>query len=228
MYKCRPALIFCFAFFVVGIAKSYGQDTSGFQGFKSPKLPYTQHVIKSNIIPVLIGEIPYCGELRVTYEHLITHNQSISVGVAYNFPNLFLLLATASQGPNSLFNTISMRGARVVLGYRFYPLKATDAPEGFFFGPYFSYDFVKIADKRGSNSYIVINYLNASMVAGYQFLFDQFTLELFGGLGYRNNFEVNYDSRLNQLSQGRLPQVFNLGNFRYVKIVAQLNFGYAF
>ncbi|MDB5283070.1 MAG: hypothetical protein JWO06_2145 [Bacteroidota bacterium] len=215
------------AIFVVSMFKSYGQDTTGFQGFKAPKLPGIQHVIKSNIIPVLIGQIPYCGELRVTYEHMITHNQSISAGFAYNFPNLFLLLATAQNGSNSLFHTYSMRGARADIGYRFYPLKEEEAPEGLFFGPYISYNFVKIAEKHGDN-YQVVNYFNASGVAGYQFMFDGFSLEVFGGLGYRNNFILKYDSHINQTYTTGLPVVIDLGKFKYVKIVAQINFGYAF
>ena len=228
MYKGRIVLTLCFAFVVLTAMRGYGQDTTGFQGFKTPKLPYKQNVLKSNVIPIFDGQIFYCSELRLTYEHLITHNQSISAGVSYNFPNIFLLMATAHLGQGSVFHTLSMRGARGILSYRIYPLKDTNAPEGFFVGPYVSYNFVKIAEKNGNSSYEVINYFNASGIAGYQYLVDGFSIEVFGGLGYRDNFISNYDSRLNKSYTSSLPIVLNLGKFKYVKLVAQINLGYAF
>lgn len=199
-----------------------------FKGFKTPKFPSAQNVLKTNIIPILIGQIPYCGELRLTYERMIWHNQSISLGVSYNFPNLFLFVMPAVLNPkHANLSKYSLRGARFTFAYRYYPF-GSEAPKGFFFGPYLSYNFVKLQERHGNGSYQMLNYANASLVCGYQFKFGNHVfLELFGGVGYRKNFEQDYDSQTRQTYTGdiynkKFPQLKN------VKFALQMNLGYGF
>ncbi len=212
---------------VFACATAFSQDTLGFKGFTTPKFPYKQNVIKSCPVPILVGQIVVCGELRLMLEHMITHNQSLSIGASYNFPNLFLLMITAASKNRSIFKHLSMRGARVMAGYRYYPLRSKKAPDGFFFGPYFSYNFVNIREKHGSNNYEVINYLDAGIIAGYQFIAgNHFSLEGFGGFGYRDNFILNYNAHLNKTYTTFIPQI--IPAFEHVKFFLQMNLGYAF
>jgi hypothetical protein len=203
-------------------------DSLGFRGFKNPKLPYRQNEIKANFVPLLMGQIPICGELRITYERLFTHNQSFTAGFSYNYPNLFLLITTALNDPQGKgwFGRFSTQGARFTLGYRYYPFKDVQAPEGLFFGPYFSYNFAKIGYKSTQGSYQILNYLNAEAIVGYQVeISDNFYFEFFGGLGYKHNFVVYYDSRSNKTSS---EDFYLFPPLKNVKLALQVNFCYAF
>jgi hypothetical protein len=210
----------------IAVHTLHAQDTLGFKGFRTPKFPGHINTLKTSPVALFAGQIIICGELRFTLEHMITHNQSISLGLSYNYPNPFLLLA-ASISHSNIFKRYGFEGARVILEYRYYPLKQL-APKGFFVGPIFSYNFVDIRDKRASNSFVVLNYLDAGVITGYQVIAGRhFEFEIFGGMGYRNNYLSRSDRRNNALNRyiNILPP---LKGFEHFKVFLQINFGYAF
>lgn len=224
--------LFCVAGLIVFAFSAFGQkeeiDTSGFEGFKAPKSADRENVIKTNALPLLFGQIPLCGEIRLTYERMLAHNQSITLGLSYNYPSLFLLMFSGGNGPFGLrIGGLSIRGGRMTLGYRFYPLKNVKAPAGLFLGPYFSYNFAKIKERGVSNgNYLIINQANASLIVGYQVkMSEHFFFEVFSGLGYRRNFIIEYEASTKRTT----TQDFYFVPFmKNVKIVTQINFGYAF
>ncbi|MFN8323059.1 MAG: hypothetical protein U0T74_10415 [Chitinophagales bacterium] len=228
LFRCGIlVLAICLA---LGSVASAQRDTvvREFEGFKSTKLPLRQNVIKSNLIPFLFGQIPICGEIRFTYERMLSHNQSLTLGASYNYPNLFLFVMPAIANPNgTTLKDYSLRGGRITLGYRFYPLKSKQAPEGLFVGPYGSFNFVKIKERNGNGSSETWCYANGSLIAGYQFYLTRGVfLELFGGLGYRKNFIVYYDAVHNRTSQADLQLFFKNNPFKNVKLIFQLNLGF--
>lgn len=217
-------LLFCCGF---GYSQSTDTTEIEFQGFKERKIPYKQNVIKFSPIPLLFGQINFCGELRITYERMLTHNQSLSLGFSYNYPSLPLMLSTNLSRNGNIFKGINVFGARGTIAYRYYPLKSREAPEGFFVGPFVSYNFVQLREKGGSGSFVNINYFNANAVCGYQVEFGKgVMMEFVGGLGYRKNFIVEYDANTDKRSvsdiEGILPPLKN------VKLVLFINLCYAF
>lgn len=203
-----------------------------FRGFKDRKLPFKQNVIKSNLIPVFMGQIPLCGELRFTYERVLSQNQSITIGASYNYPNL-LLFASPTQifSSNYILKNYSLRGGRITLGYRFYPLKRKTAPTGLFVGPYGSFNFVKIKERNGNGDYLMYCYANASLILGYQFHMRKGVfMEFFGGVGYRKNFEILYDAHYHTTSKRDMSAIIKpplVGDwFNYVKLSLQMNIGF--
>ncbi|HWB65176.1 MAG TPA: hypothetical protein VG603_16795 [Chitinophagales bacterium] len=211
-------------FFQYTIAQS---DSTGFTGFKVVKSSETVGVLKVNPIPLLEGQIPVCGELRIEYEQMLAKRQSLTIGVSYNYPNFFLLAFGGNMHNHygSFYSNYSMRGARVMLGYRYYPLDEDEAPEGFYFGPFISYNFVDFKDKH-SKDYEIINYFDACGIVGYQVMADKFSFDVFGGLGYRNNFVVNEQYPFNRYYDRSVVSPFKW--FEHVKIALQFNFGYVF
>lgn len=207
----------------------FGQKRT-FTGFEDRKIPFKQNVIKWNIIPVFIGQIPLCGELRFTYERMLTHNQSLTVGLSYNFPSIpFVLVPSALSSRGYSIKDFSMRGGRITFGYRYYPLKRKEAPNGLFTGPYGSFNFVKIKERNGNGSYDLICYANASWIVGFQrHLRHGVFFELFGGLGYKKNFVYSYDATYNQSSQQDfdLFEKTPLHILKNVKITLQINVGF--
>jgi hypothetical protein len=177
--------------------KEEANDSIAFSGFKDPKLPGHYNVIKFNPIPLVMGQmflaVPASGELRINYERMITHNQSITIGGSLIFPGPLWAVAR-SLDTTATFKRFNYIGGRATFGYRFYPAKKMKAPEGFFFGPMFSYSFVKITDKQ-SKDWNGVHRFNASLIAGYQVLVAKnFYIETVIGLGYQRYWMQEYDS----------------------------------
>ncbi|MCW5908887.1 MAG: DUF3575 domain-containing protein [Chitinophagales bacterium] len=203
-------------------------DSSGFEGFKTArKLPERQNLIKFSPVPLFVGQIPICGEIRFTYERMIAHNHSLLLGGSYNYPNILLLMASlVTDSARTGFKSYSLRGGRVIFGYRFYPLRSKEAPEGLYVGPYFSYNMVKIKRRGGTDSYLMYNYLNVSIVTGYQLeLRNGWYMDFMGGLGYRRNFSVFYDSRNDRFTKEEMDGIPVIKN---IKLVLQVNVCYSF
>ncbi len=197
-----------------------------FRGFKDRKLPFKQNVIKSNLIPILMGQIPLCGELRFTYERVLSHNQSLTIGASYNFPNLFLFVMPAVSNPGrTTLKDYSLRGGRITLGYRFYPLKNKSAPNGLFFGPYGSFNFVKIKPRHGNGDFETWNYADACLILGYQFHMRKGVfMEFFAGLGYRKNFIRHYSAHFKTTTEEEYYVIKTpVPNF---KALLQMNIGF--
>lgn len=230
--KCYPGLLLVLLLSLFCTAlKAQEEETdstgTGFEGFKDEKeLLERQNVIKASPIPFFVGQIPICGEIRITYERVIAPQHSLLVGASYNYPNIFLLVMSAVADTGVGFKDYSFRGGRGIIGYRFYPLRGKTAPEGFYVGPYFSYNFVKVKEKGGNDDYYTINYANASIVAGYQIHMSKGVhMDFMGGLGYRYNFIVEYDSRLRRTTRYEMEGMPFIKN---AKLVLQINLGYAF
>jgi hypothetical protein len=222
-YLCLACLLFCGCNI---FAQEADVDSSDFEGFETPRILYTQNIVKANIIPFLIGQIPYCGEARITYERMLTHNQSLVIGASYNYPNIFLLMADLRSGSRS-FSQFSLRGGRGMIGYRYYPIKSLTAPNGLFIGPFFSYNFVKIKEKNGNGSYQLVNYMNATFTVGYQVAFTKhFYGEIITGIGYRKNFYINYNASTNTKSV--TDYQFPIKALNHVKFLMMINLAYAF
>jgi hypothetical protein len=190
-----------------------------------------QNVIKTSPVPFLVGQIPICGEIRITYERAINRHHSVLIGASYSYPGLLLAATFAMDTNGYKVSDYKINGVRGMLGYRCYPLKKKKmAPAGFFFGPYVSYNMVQIMEK-GYDDYQRIHYFNATMTVGYQIIKKNgFSFEFFGGLGYRKNFTTGYDAYYKRYTAA---QQFNFIDapipfLNHVKFALQINMGYAF
>ena len=211
-------------------------ELQGFRGFTAPKPVHNQGILKFSAVPLFEGQIAYTGELRVIYERKIAKRQSITLSASYDFPNFILLAIGRSFGAGGRrggrgggrsagLNSVSVEGGRIAVGYRYYPLKKQEGLKGFFVGPYLSYNAVNIRDKSNAQNYEIVNYADACGITGYQFIIKHFELEFFGGLGYKNNFVSHYNQTANAVNDQYTLKISALNN---VKLVLQMNFGYAF
>jgi hypothetical protein len=83
-----------------------------------------------------------------------------------------------------------------------------------------------LSDNSGSE-YEIANYADASAMTGYQFVFPKhWSLEFFGGIGYKDNFALHYNAHADEVFQQY--QFFQNSAMNHIKLVAQMNFGYAF
>lgn len=230
MKKAKYLLIGISALMFINAAAQV--DTAAFKGFSTPKSKYHEGILKFNLIPLLIGQMDFTGELRVTYERVIAKRQSITVSASYDFPN-FILLAIGnnfggrhSSGGN--INSVYIEGGRATFGYRYYPLKKSKVLNGLFVGPYLSYNAVKIQEKNSSAEYSVVNYADASAILGYQKVFPKhWSFEFFGGFGGKNNFVLHPNTQADQVYHFFNP-FRHVAVINHLKVVMQVNFGYAF
>jgi hypothetical protein len=206
-------------------------DTAAFKGFSAPKSTYHPGILKFDLIPLLIGQMDFTGELRVTYERVIAKRQSITVSGSYDFPNFILLAIDNSFGrrghTSGNVNSVYINGGRVTFGYRYYPLKKSKVLNGLFAGPYLSYNAVKIQEKNNSAEWNVVNYADASAILGYQKVFPKhWSFEFFGGFGYKDNFVLHPNTQADQFYDDYAFLRHSV--ISHIKVVMQVNFGYAF
>lgn len=215
-------------------------DTTGFIGFKNPgKILDRVNVIKTSPVPFIVGQIPYCGEFRLTYERVLAEHHSITVGGSLNYPGALMLVLQATDTTGQFkAKDYSIIGGRFTLGYRYYPFtKRRQAPKGFFVGPYASYNVAVIKLKGGNGSSEGINFFNVCAILGYQIVKKNgFSFEFFGGIGYKNNFVKEYNAHYGTTTTSSFPSFIAvpsptggvLKGVDHLKFALQINMGYAF
>ena len=145
-------------------------------------------VVKIDPTLWLVGPIPGAGDYRVSVELAMGAKSSIQIGVSYLTKSISTLLLDAAAAVNSSY---TINGFRFQFAYKFYPFwKYRTAPEGFFVGPHLSYAKAYFHDPQSSPKYNTFSatYSNVALLWGYQFIANEtFVIEIFQGLGYRDN-----------------------------------------
>jgi hypothetical protein len=175
-------LLMSFSFFMISFSlratvASDSVSREEARGKSAEEAPYHKNVIKINPTPMLIwGQIT---NITLSYERLITRNQSLSLQAGYLlFPKLI---------QDSVINLIvlkdrSKNGINLSLDWRYYPLPRNKrpAPDGLYVGAYISYygftfrnAFDVLNTDVDQNGAIKgsLNIGNLGLMLGYQFIF---------------------------------------------------------
>ena len=67
-------------------ASAQQDEFQDFKGFSAPKSSHNSGLLKADLIPLLLGQMPFTGELRLTYERQITKNRSLTIGASLQLP----------------------------------------------------------------------------------------------------------------------------------------------
>ena len=182
-------------------------------------------VVKTNPLAALGGPfwvtiIPITGEYKVLFEMRTLPKQSVTLGASFLGPSLLINLdEITSEGTDiSGINTSGFRGQ---LFYKFYIGRNTEAPEGFYLGPHFSYAMATIVNKDNEADKLGGTKLNINGVFGYQIITDGgFALDIFTGLGLR---------KLGFTAEGDSGDIFDFVEDKMSPgVVFGINFGFAF
>jgi len=148
-------------------------------------VPYHRNVIKFNPTPMLIwGDVK---NITLSYERLITNNQSLSLQAGYLlFPRL-----TDDVIANLIrLTSREKHGVNLALDYRYYPgsRNRRPAPDGVYIGAYLSYygfrfhnnfDVLNVSADQNGHLQGALNIVNAGLALGYQFIFwKRFSVDL--------------------------------------------------
>ncbi len=185
-------------------------------------------VLKTDPTLFLQGPIPGTGEYRVSSELAIGSKSSIQLGGSFVGKDLISLLSGVLSDSSNV-KAYRLTGYRFQFTYKYYPFgHYKNAPEGFFVGPHFSISQVYFHIKNTALKYsnYTITYANAALIFGYQFAIgDTFVIELFQGLGYRDNRLMNdYTGKEEKLNYD--PEVTPIPGD--LKIYFGANFGFMF
>lgn len=176
-------------------AQKMATDSLEYKARVSYPLDYTG-VLKTNPLSMVWGSIPFTAEFMALYEFVSAPQQASQVGISYISKSPILKALEDSVQDLKL---ITANGVRFQLSHRFYFLKSYDyAPRGLYISPQFSYATVKISTKHLSSRdvYIRITQVNSNLLVGWQWINDMdFTLDVFGGLGYKNNIWEEHNSQ---------------------------------
>lgn len=153
-------------------------------------------VLKTNPLSVLWGSIPLTSEYMVVYEFITAPQQSSQIGLSY-ISKSPVLKAFEDTIPD--LKLLTANGVRMQLSHRFYLLKGYDfAPQGMYIAPQVSYATVKVSTKHYSSRdvYVRITHFNVNLLSGWQWVYSSnYTLDLFTGLGYKDNIWEEHDSQ---------------------------------
>jgi hypothetical protein len=183
-----------------------------------------KHVIKTNLLPMLVGQIPFTNEYRLVYEQKTGERTALQITGAYlgksPFVGLFERYAINLIDENV---KLGIGGYRVQAAYKFYFLKKQPGVHGFYLAPTLSYAHAKIRDTNKKDDFFKASYSSASALAGYQFIIGgHFAIDVFTGIGIKyNHYGVNIPVKESNFEFNRLDSVgpkFWLG----------FNMGYAF
>src|SRR5688572_5668618 len=183
--------------------------------------PVKKNIIKLAPLGFIHGQMPFTVESRIGYERVIGDKSSVAGSYSYlgtNYPFSFIGSAALSAtlttaltlygkpGKTAIVwseTDIKTTGYRYQFQYKYYLSKKHLAPEGVYVSPHYSYakadydvdmnDFeVSFKVKAKNQSY--------NLLLGYQnILGKHFVIDVFTGLGYRNNSKEIFDDQQNFL-----------------------------
>jgi len=183
-------------------------------------------VIKTNPLAALGGPfwvafIPITGEYKLLFEAKTLPKQSVTLGASYIGPSLLLNLdELTSEGED--VSGISTAGFRGQLIYKFFLSRDTEAPEGLYVGPHFSYASATITSKDNSDDKVDMMKMNLNGIIGYQLISSGgFALDIFTGLGVKSR---------KWTTSGDSEDIFDLSynDKASASVAFGFSFGYAF
>lgn len=145
-----------------------------------------QFVVKTNLLPIAWGPIPFTGEYRLVGEAVTGAKQSGQLALSYLGPSGLINLSSVEDTAGNKVGIV-ISGYRIQGTYKFY-LTKDDAPKGFYVGPHISYARAKLYEKGNPDNYIKADFFNLVGMMGYQAISSGgFAFDLFTGVGYKNN-----------------------------------------
>ena len=195
--------------------------TSAQENSYSPKM-----VIKTNPLSALGGPfwviiVPVTGEYRALVEIKTTAKQSVTIGGSYLGPSLLLNLDNITSDTSNLTG-IKTSGYRIQAAYKFYITRTTEAPNGFYVGPHFSYAAARIQSRDNPDDQIGAIKMNFEGIIGYQLIAKSgFALDIYTGLGLKYR---------NWMFEGNSLDIFDIAavNTFVPGVAFGFNFGFAF
>jgi len=167
---------------VLGVSSAMGQAGDDSHRF----------VIKTNPLAALGGPfwvtiVPVTGEYKILFEARTMPKQSITLGASYLGPSLLLNLDELTNEGEDV-SGVKTSGFRGQLFYKFFLSRDTQAPEGLYVGPHFSYASASIASKDNTNNKVSMMKMNFNGIIGYQLITNGgFALDVFTGLGVKSS-----------------------------------------
>jgi len=149
-------------------------------------------VVKTNPLAALGGPfwlivVPLTGEYKVLFEAKTLPKQSVTLGASYLGPSLLLNLDKLSENEEADISGVNTSGFRGQLIYKFFISRDTEAPEGLYVGPHFSYASASITSKDNTSDKVEGVKMNFNGIIGYQLITSGgFALDIYTGLGLRN------------------------------------------
>ncbi len=144
-------------------------------------------VIKTNILPIIWGNVPYTAEYRLVGEFMTTRGQSLSIGASYLGKSMLLILSEKSS-QNKGQPVLSVNGYRVQAAYKFYFIKKNLRPEGPYLALHSSWSSARIFEKGNTADYYSGSHFNVNILFGAQVIAaNKVAIDFFLGPGYKNN-----------------------------------------
>ena len=169
--------------------------------FAQKQVKQFRYAVKTNPLaalggPFWIAIVPMTGEYKVYFEVATGMKQSFQIGVSYLGPSVLINLEELS-GEGGEIDDVKIAGFRTQGMYKFFLTRGTEAPEGFYVGPYISYSSANVENKDDVNDNFSAKKITYDAALGYQLITDGgFSLDVFTGFGLRT-LKWDYEDETN-------------------------------
>lgn len=188
----------------------------------------TRATFKTNPFAMLVGPVILTAEYRLSYETVLSENQSLQIGGSLLGKSFYLKMIEENDSAYKANNIrFVVSGYRFQLTYKYFPGDIDTAPAGWYIAPHFSYSSAKFTTQQLNlyDEYIKAIYVNYNLIIGYQILIsEKLALDMFCGLGYRDN---GWHEHYNQTNYPLDASEFMLYN-GHLKLILGFNAGVAF
>jgi len=180
-------------------------------------------IYKTNPFAIFMGPILYTSEYRLLEEFRINLNQTFTIGASYLGLSPIIAAALNTHRGNGQPKRI-VEGFRFQAAYKYYPEEGIFAPEGYYIGSMISYSSAIFTGQQINviQNYLLVHYVNFTFIAGRQYFFGNVALDMFIGMGYKNN---TYDEHYTNNYKFFDPKDFPSWG-KHFKFVAGLNIGW--
>ena len=166
------------------------------------------------------GGINLTGEYGFYGERQITDKSSFEAGLAFLGKGLMLLSMEADTATNIQTSEMGITGFRIQGDYRLY-INRKEKNNGLYAAPHLSFASAKFYNKYAGSkdAFIQIIHTDISLIAGYRWQFGRFSMETYGGGGYRNKKWVeNTGTGTAVLTQSEIDEAYVIPGPVVIKI----------
>lgn len=189
------SVMFCFCAFSQENQSMLSQTKVNKEDLK--KMKAVTFILKTNILPIIYGPIPYTGEYRLAGEFLVGKKSSITASAAYLGKGLLYMAtenAARSQNNNG-GQKITINGFRIQGGYKYYLYNKPYTLKGVFVSPNVSYGSAKYYYKSNPADFLKMTKFQTNLYIGGQVaIANRYCLELFLGPGFKINRAYETDN----------------------------------
>lgn len=162
-------------------------------------------IFKTNPVIWLWSDVPLTAEYRLAFEYINGQHESTEIAISYLGKSPLLKMFEEELGED--IANLRVFGFRIQASHRFFlndlfpnldHTHTNYSPQGIYIAPHFSLASARITTRYlgARQVFMELTHFSANVLIGRQYFYsDHYTLDVFGGLGYKRNTWKEHDQQ---------------------------------